>query len=319
MLFFAGVFIIAKEVIQMLVILKQVVILALFSLIGCVLAKKKVINSDQGGMLSALAVYVFLPCTAFNTFCTNFTVEYLTEKYPLIIVATVIMVILIVAAKLIAKKIQPTGYDRVVYEYSMIISNCSYMGYPLMLSLFGSEGLLDMMLFGLPHLVYTYTIGYDLLTERTGKGFSFKRLLTPVVVAMLLGCVVGLFQIPVPDVITQVTGSAGACLGPTGMLLLGITLSKFKPRELLVHKKVYFITAMRLVIIPVVIFGALKLLGLDYAIVPAIVTYAMPCGMNVVIFPQMVGRDCSRGAALMLISTVLSILTIPVCVYFMCG
>lgn len=303
------------EVREMLVILKQVVILFAFALIGCVLGKKKVINVDHGGILSSLAVYVFLPCTAFNTFCANFTVEYLSQKYLLVLVSTAIMIVLILAAKVIAKKLQPTGYDRVVYEYTLIIPNTAYFGYPLVMSLFGSEAMLDMMMFGIPLTFFCYTLGYDMLTERTGQGFSLKRVLTPVVVAMLLGCVVGLTGVVLPSVITQATQSAAACLGPVGMLLLGVVLAKFNIKDLFVYKPVYIVTALRLVVIPLAVFAVLKLLRLEYMLLPAIATYAMPGGMNVIIFPQMIGHDCTRGAALVLISTALSVITIPICLY----
>ena len=302
----------------MLVIFNQVAVLALFTLIGCVLTKKKIVKSEQSSLLSALAVYVFLPCTAFSTFYTNFTVEYLSQKYPLVLVSTVLLTVLVIAGKIMAKKLQPTGYDRAVYEYSLIISNGSYMGCPLILSLYGSQALLDTMVYMIPLFVYTYTMAYDLLTEQTGKGFNLKRLLTPVMVAMTLGCVVGLTGIRLPAVITQVTSTASACMGPVAMILLGIALSEFHFKDLLGHKQVYIVTAMRLVIIPVAIFAVLKLLKLDFAILPAIVINAMPCGLNVIIFPKMIGHDCTRGAALVLISTVFSLITIPLCLYFLC-
>ena len=301
----------------MLVILEQVGVLFVFALIGCVLVRKKMVNPQHSSLLSGLAVHVFLPCAAFNTFASNFTVEYLSQKYGLILVSTAILIVLMILGRVLAKKLQPIGYDQAVYEYSLIIPNASYLGYPLVMGLYGAAGLLDMMLFGIPMMFYTYTLAYDLLTERRGQKFTLRRLLNPVVVAMLLGCVVGLSGVKMPNVITQVTESAGACLGPAGMLLLGIALAEFKPRDLLGHKQVYIVTAMRLVIIPVAIFGALKLLHLDFAILPAIVTYAMPCGLNVIVFPKMIGHDCTRGAALVLISTVLSLLTIPLCLYLM--
>ena len=300
----------------MLVILKQVIVLLLFALIGCVMAKKKMVNPEHSAILSSLAVHVFLPCAAFNTFCTNFTVAYISEKYHMILISTVIMLVLIVLGKVLAKKLQPTGYDRAVYEYSLIIANASFIGCPLILSLYGSAALLDMMIFMIPLFIYTYTLGYDLLTEQAGQPFKLKRLLTPVLIAMVLGCIVGLTGIPMPDVITQVTGTAGDCLGPVGMLLLGIALSELKPKELIAHKEVYIVTAMRLVIIPVAIALVLKLLGLDYILRPAVFYYSMPIGLNVIIFPKMVGHDCTKGAALVLVSTILSVITIPLCLYF---
>ena len=301
----------------MFVIFKQVAVLLLFALIGCVLVRTKKIDASHSDMLSTLAVYVFLPCTAFNTFGQNFTVEYLSEKYPLIIVSFFLLMLLILQGKLLSRKLQPTGYNRVVYEYSLIIANGSYFGYPLVTNLFGADALLDVMVFTIPVLVYTYTLGYELLTESGGHGFQLKRLITPVVVAMLLGCVVGLTGLEVPGLILQVTEPAAACLGPAGMLLLGIALGKFDFKELLGHKTVYVVVAMRLVVIPVIIFAALKLLHLDFALRPALMTYAMPCGLNTIVFPQMIGHDCTRGASLVLISTVLALITIPLCLHFM--
>ncbi len=297
----------------MLVIFKQVAVLFLFCLMGFILAKKKVADPEKGGLLSALAVYVFLPCTAFNTFSANFTPAYLREKYPLVLVATVILVLLILNAKVLTRKIQ--GYDRAVFEYSLIVPNASYVGLPLVQALYSQEAALDMLMFGLTLTMYTYTLGYDLLTQRSGGKFSPKRLLTPVTVAMLLGCIVGLTGFQTPDVITQVTGGASACLGPTGMLLLGMTVSQFRVKDLVMKWQIYPIIALRLVVLPTVIFGICKLLQADYALLPAICTYAMPCGLNSIVFPKLVGQDCTRGAGLVLVSTVLSLVTIPICLY----
>ena len=301
----------------MLVIARQVVVLLLFALIGCVMVKKNVIRSEHSALLSSIAVHVFLPCSAFNTFCSNFTPAYLAEKYPLLLVSTGLLVVLVLLGKFLARKLQPTGYNRAVYEYSLIVANASYMGYPLMQGLYGDAGLLDMMVFALPLSLYTFTLGFDLLTEQDKSGFQLKRLLKPVMVAMFLGCVVGLTGIPVPKVITQVTSSGGACLGPAGMLLLGIALANFDPRELLRHKSVYILTAVRLVAIPLLLFALLKLLRLDFALLVTMMTYSMPAGLNVVVFPQMIGHDCTRGAAVVLVSTVLSLITIPLCLYFL--
>jgi len=47
------------------------------------------------------------------------------------------------------------------------------------------------------------------------------------------------------------------------------------------------------------------------------VIYCMPCGMNTIIYPKMVGEDCRMGASLVLISSVACVLTIPLCLYFL--
>ena len=73
----------------------------------------------------------------------------------------------------------------------------------------------------------------------------------------------------------------------------------------------YFVAAMRLIVIPALTVIILKWLNLENVIMPALIVYSMPCGLNTVVFPKLVDEDCETGAALALISTALSMATIP--------
>jgi len=76
------------------------------------------------------------------------------------------------------------------------------------------------------------------------------------------------------------------------------------------------VSIMRLVVIPAVAVVILKLLNLENVIMPALIVYSMPCGLNTVVFPKLVDEDCETGAALALISTALSMATIPLMLHF---
>ena len=301
----------------MLVILEQVGVLMLFCAIGFILAKKNILNAKEGGLLSGLLVYIFMPATCFTTCATNCTVDYISEKYPLILLSAGMLLAVVLLAKLVLHFTDKPSYQRDIYEYSLIIPNTAYIGYPLMLSLYGSEGLLDVMIFCLPLAFYTYTIGYNILTDRRGEKFSLKKLLNPVTLAMLLGCVVGLLGVKLPGILSQAIDMSAACLAPLGTLLMGMSISEFSFREILKDRKIYWITLARLGLIPLAVFAVLKLAGWEFALLPAICTYCMPCGLNTIIFPRLIGRDCKSGAGLVLFSTVLSIVTIPLCMHFL--
>ena len=301
----------------MLIILEQVGVLLLFCAVGYILAKKNILNTQKSDLISGMLVYLFMPATVFSTCAANCTVDYITEKYPLILVSAGLLLLLMLAAKGIAKFLGPACYLRDMYEYSLVIPNTAYIGYPLMLSLYGSEGLLDMLMFGLPLIIYCYTTGYNILTDRRKEKFSLKKVLTPVTVTMALGCIVGLSGLKLPGVITQVVDKSAACLAPLGTLLMGMSISEFSFKDMLSDKRLYWLTALRLVVIPLAVFGILKLGRWEFALIPAICSHCMPCGMNVIIFPKLIGQDCSSGAGLVLLSTVLSVITIPLCMYFL--
>ena len=176
-------------------------------------------------------------------------------------------------------------------------------------NLYGDKALTTFILFAFPFAVYTYSFGYMLLTE---SGTSFKRLFNPITCAILLGAVVGLIEIPIPDAALTVISSSSACVGPLAMLLTGISLSQFKIRELVGHKMTYVVCIIRLIVMPLVIFGLFKLLRLEALLPYAVLMASMPTGLNTIVFPKLVGQDCKTGARLAFLTHLFSCLTIPV-------
>ena len=292
----------------MLIILKQLIVLYIFLFLGWLFGKLKKDLSEHTGILSFILVNLFLPSKVFGTFSKNFTVSYLKNNYVTIIISVSILVVLAVVSWLISKPLTKNAYEKKVYRYSLTISNYAYMGYVLTEQLFGTEGLTDLILFCIPFAMYTYTFGYVMLT---GRGGSIKRLVTPLTLSIALGIVVGLTQLQIPDVIGQVLNTSSACVGPLSMVLTGISLSAFAPRELVTDVKTYIVVALRLVGIPALVFGACTLLRLDGVIVPATIMASMPCGLNTIVFPKLVGEDCKTGARLALISHLFSLVTLP--------
>ena len=166
------------------------------------------------------------------------------------------------------------------------------------------------MLYALPVSLYTNTAGYAALTKTR---LSLKRLINPMTTAILLGAAVGLSGLRLPGLVTDLVSKFAACMAPVGMLTVGMVISDFDIGSLLRVKMNYAVAALRLLVLPFAIAGTLKLLGFETCVVPALMMYAMPCGMNTVIFPRLVGEDCETGASLTMISSLLACLTIPLC------
>ena len=148
------------------------------------------------------------------------------------------------------------------------------------------------------------------------NGSFFKKLLNPMTVAILLGCLFGLVGIPVPSVVDTVLTSASACVGPVSMLLVGLVISSFTKEQLLPGRETVAFVLLRLAVLPAVVFGICKLLSLAFTLPPAVYPFAvivacMPCGLNTVVFPRLVGEDCSQGARMIFYSHALSMITIP--------
>ena len=252
---------------------------------------------------------LFIPCLALATFANNFTVEYISQKYNMILASLVIVILVMIVSPFLVNRLTKDSYEKHIYKYSLVVPNYAYVGYPLTESLLGSAGLMNIMIFALPVTVYIYTIGFAVLTKR---GVELKKILSPTMVAVILGMIVGLVQIPMPDVVKTILNNASNCMGPVGMLLTGIVISEFKIKEILSNVNVYIITAVRLIVIPVVAGIVLNMLGMSDVTLIAVLFLGLPCGLNTIIFPKMVEENCKIGAGLALISSVLVCVTIPV-------
>ena len=290
------------------VVFEQVFTLFIFAAVGYTLSRCGVVSTAHSKILSSLLVYVFLPCNIFRTFAANCTVAYLRDNYLTVLASIAVLSVLAVGMEFVSRLFSKEAYERKVYRYSLIIANYGYMGYALAESLLGSAGLMNVMMFAMPLSVYTYTVGFCSLTKR---GFSLKKLLNPVILAMVLGIAAGLSGISVPSVISGVMSKASGCMAPVSMLMAGIVISEFRLKDLLCEPRTYILSAMRLFVIPLAFGGILSLLGRREITEAAVVLLSMPCGLNTIVFPKIVGEKCEIGAGLAFISNIAACISIP--------
>lgn len=292
----------------MTIVFEQVFLLVVFVAAGFVLAKLKVVDTRHAKILSGLLVNVFLPCNVFNTFSTNFSVSYLTGNYPMLLSSLVVLAVLLVGSYFGAKLFSKHPYEQKIYEYSLAVPNFGYMGYALAEGLLGAAGLADFMIFALPVSIYTYTLGFAKLTKRP---MSLKGLLNPVMIVTALGLVAGICNFRLPALAQDIVDKSRNCMGPVSMLLAGIVMAEFDLKTVLGNWKIYPMIALRLLILPALVGLALSPLGNPSVMRIAVLFYALPCGMNTVVFPKLVDENCQIGAGLAMVSTLLSCASIP--------
>ena len=301
----------------MIAIFGQVFIMVAFFLTGYVLCKTKLLSSEHSKPLSVLLIYVFFPLMSFKTFSVQFTVDYLQEKSMLLIVSAVLIPVLAIVSRLISKLLGGNHYEQDVNTYSISTPNIGYMGYPLAEAVYGTGGMLDCMMFGLPMTIYINTVGSNMLTSGKKQKSIWSKIFTPSMIGILAGCFVGIIGLKIPATVMDIAQMGSNCVAPVSMLLTGIALSEFPIKKLLSNKTVYIICVLRLVLVPLVVWGLVKVCGFQSVLIPAVLLYAMPCGMNTIVFPKLVDNDCELGAGTVLISTAISLITIPLTLYFL--
>ena len=296
--------------------LQQMVILFLFMAVGYVMMKKKMIPENAASVLSKLLVTAFLPAMVFKTFAANLNPGNVMEKLPLFLISAVNVTLSCLTAILISRFLAKDRMTKNIYVYSLTVPNMGYMGYPIVGAVLGEMMLLDFMVVAIPSNLFIYTAGMYMLNPN--KEFSFKKIINPPMVAMLIGIVFGVCSIPVPEVILSAATSASNCMAPCAMLLTGFVLAKQPLRAMFVQAKSYLISLIRLIIFPAVGFVLMRLLSApQQAVILCTIALALPFGLNSVVFPEAFGGDSTPGARLCFIGNLMALVTIPLVFYML--
>lgn len=291
--------------------LTNVIKMLLFIGVGYIFSHTGRFPKDASKTLSTLATMLLLPAYNIKNFSQNFTVDKVGENLLILGFGIVCMLAVMGLAWLLAKRLGKTDLERRTLIYAYTIPNYAYFGYPLIEAVFGSAFLADVMVFTLPFAILTNTYGYWILTRGT-KITTKKLLTTPVVWAPFIGITLGLTQLPLPEIVTGLLSSSAACMSPISMLLAGFALGNTKFHKLFTSGRAYFLSAIRMVGIPLVFFVILFFSGLrgDFLIIPLMVM-SMPIGVNTVVFPESCGEDATDNARLLCISYIMALVFLP--------
>ena len=308
--------------------------------IGFVIQKAKLVPENTSKVLAKLETWVMFPALSFATMARFFTVETIKSHATNMIFSTVSLAFAIsIAIPLSFLFVRKKCYDRGVYQYALTFGNTGYVGDPLVLALFGEAVLSYFKIACLPITIAIYTWGLSVLVPSSENklGSQLKKLVNPPIIGLLCGMSVGLlcgafageiapgstaYDTVFPKFIVGTVDILKNCMGPLAMIIAGATIAKYDLLGMFKKKKVYIATAIRLIVIPVVvltcIFGIKELANLIFSLridnTPLLFLFfilAMPLGLNTVVFPEAYGGDPETGASMALISHTLCVITIP--------
>ena len=207
---------------------------------------------------------------------------------------------------------------RKICEFALIFANCGFLGYPLMEAAMGPEGLFYASIYVLTFNIYAWTWGMFIL----GKGRDDVKIkpknmiLNFGTIPCLIGMVLYVVQLPVPDFMVSAMSSVGSVCTPLSVFLCGILLAKIPFKKMFTRISVYYVAILKLVIFPVIITLVAKLCGLSETMiyVSAIMT-SLPTATNTAMFAEMYDIEPEYAAQTVGTSTALCVLTVPLVVF----
>ena len=287
-------------------------ILLVLVAVGYFLRASKKLPDNAGKMLSMLSATVFCPAYTLRNMWQNFTMDRIRENGLIVLYGVLFTLIVIGLGLLLARIFGKPGLERRSLSYAFAIPNYGYFGYPVVAGVFGEALKAEMVIFCLPLSIATNSYGYLLFTPN-GK-LTWKRFFNPLLLSSLIGMILGIAGVPIPEksFFDSLLSMAGNCMSPVAMLLAGFVLGSFPIGKLLSSFKAYWLSAIRLIGIPALICAGLLLCGAEgkWLLLPTVV-FAMPLGLNLVVYPESQGLDSGDNARMCCVSYVLAIVILP--------
>ena len=300
-----------------LICAQQVIVLFLLIGAGAAAIKTGVLKAEGRQTLSNLLVYLVVPAMIIHSYMMEFSEEILHN----LLAAFGLSVLAILIGTVLTLALTAKQKDRraPIFRFACVFSNAAYMGFPLISALFGSEGLLYASAYVTVFNILLWTMGYGMVSGSSSPKEVAKSLLrTPVLYAMVAGLAIYLLQIPVPALIAQPLELLSNMNTPLSMLITGILIATGDLKQIVCDRHIWKLAAVRMLLIPAVCLAAFAVLGLLRFGMSAQVVLLLECCPAAAItsvFAVQFGHDEQFAAGCVVLTTLLSIVTLPLCAF----
>jgi predicted permease len=301
--------------------------MAILIAVGCVGYKARIISTAGVSTIAALVVNISNPATVFMAFQTQYSDDKLSVLGWSALLAVLAHVISITLSILLVK-----GRDKqklVLERSSVLYTNCGFMGIPLVQSVFGADGVFCLAMFIAANNILVFTYGVSSIkaagqsggelthkpkqTKRQRLRFTLALFAQPSLIGIFLGVGFFLLRIQLPELLSNSIGHLANLTTPLAMLVAGATIMQSDFRRLLKKIKIYYVTFVKLIALPLIIYGAFLLIPAAPEQVRNVILIgaSMPAATMVTVLAVRYKKDAVYASEIFAMTTVLSLITLP--------
>lgn len=296
-------------------------ILLAIVIVGYVAGKLKYMGGDFDRRLSNIIIDITCPALILSSTMGGKLPDR-SLILPLLGISLLTYVLLAIAAWTLPRWLTKKSEDRGTVGFALMFGNVGFIGYPIVGAIFGHEAVFYAAILNVVNTLTVFTAGVMLVNgERQRMAFQSKILVsTPMISAYLAILIVALGIDNIPSVISQPITMIGGITVPGALLIIGSSMSRLSWRMMLGSGVVYVTTAFRLLILPLLLYVIFRTMGFDSLVVNInTLVIAMPVATYGTILCLRYGRDTALITEITFISTLLSVLTIPLVAQLLLG
>ncbi|MCC8141934.1 MAG: AEC family transporter [Lachnospiraceae bacterium] len=301
----------------MSVVATSVIILFALIFLGFFLGKGKVVKQDSIPDLSNLVLKVTMPVTVFCSIVDQQGESNLSMAWQMIVGVIIFHGIAFVITFVATKLMRVPQNEEGVWLFSGMLTNNGFMGLPLALAVFGTQGMFLMAMGNVISNLIIFSVGLKLITMRypiKNKISLRQMLLNNINIAVVLGFIFLLLHIPMPAVLDQLLTYLANITSGLSMLVVGLSLSRLAFKDVFSDKKMFVLPVVKLLIIPLVVILLFWMIPIpiDPAVKSVLIlTAALPSASVQSMFAEQYGTNTAAASRAVFLTTLFSVVTVP--------
>lgn len=282
--------------------------------IGFLIRKIGIVNTEGRKNMIDLCIYLTLPFNVLHSFLREWDWNLFISCGIILLLSAGYNAISVLFSAVFYKKADAKKQKPL--KYGTIVSNSGFLGNPVVEGIYGTNGLLYASLFMLPVRIVMWSIGVSVFMKDRKENLLKKILTHPCIVAIYAGVIIMISGIKFPTFVENTITGISNCNTPLSMMLVGMMLAEVQPKGL-IDKTMVFYTSVRLLIIPAVVFAITAFLPIDPMLRGITVILAgMPAPITTALLSAKYGGDEEYATGMIFLTTILSLVTLPLWCYF---
>ena len=264
---------------------EQIVELFLMILMGYVIVKLGLVTDDDSKILSKIVLYIVIPCVMINAFQIDYTPDKIQGMLLALVASVVLQVLLLIAVWMMGKE--------------WVVFGCVFMAV---------------------QLIFMWTHGKYIISS--GDRIDWRKIVLNInMIAIFIGAVLFLLKIHLPEIVDGTLHAVGSTIGPVSMIVTGMLIAGMNLRDIFTNRRVYAVTFLRLLLVPVLALIILKISGLvtwhpqgEKILLVIFLAVITPSASTITQMCQVYGGNSKYSSAINVMTTLLAIATMPIMV-----
>lgn len=294
----------------MFTVVTKVLIILILIFVGYIISKKGIITDKGINEITSLLIKVVTPCLIINSFMNaKGNLEPITLLLA-VVIPLISTAVSIVFSIMFFRK-EPIE-RKTVLRFSVMFGNVGFMGVPLVESIVGETAVIYAAFAIVVFNIVCWTYGIRVMNSEAK--INFKTLfLNPGIIGVIIGFPLYFINFQMPEIISEPISALSGLNTPLAMIVIGSYIAKIDFRSFVSDISVYKMSVLRLLIIPAITLVFILLLHPEQDLfMTGAIQAAMPVAANTVLFAVIYKKDSELASKSVAVSTVLSIVTIPV-------